>query len=185
MNLKKKLMKPSLMLMCGLARSGKSTWIRKNFKNDVVVCPDRIRKLIFGHQFHKDAEDFVWAFAKGMTKLILEQGKNVIIDATNLNSFTRHEWYKIAKDYDAKITVIWVKTSLKECKRRNAKSPEGEKLPENVLDGMASIFENPVEDLILRGKNIIEIPYKGKYGKGNNIYRNEIMRLRRNYGKQN
>lgn len=176
----------TLTLTCGLPRSGKSTYIKKHIKNDVIVCPDRIRKLIFGHQFHKEAEDFVWAYAKGMAKLILEQGKNVLIDATNINLYSREQWYRIAKDYNAKIRVIWIKTSLKECIKRNAKSPEGERLPEDMLIRMAQAFENPVEDnsegLGCKVK-IAEIPYKGRYtkigqiwGVCGNIYREEVRR---------
>ena len=169
--------KLTLTLMCGLPRSGKSTWIRKNAKDSVVVCPDRIRKLIFGHQFHKDAEDFIWAYAKGMAKLILEQGKNVLIDATNLNFPTRDHWYRIADSYNAKIRVVWIKTSLEECKKRNKKSPIGDKLPEKVLEGMTTIFQNPTEDnslfFIEKRINIIEYPYKGKYGEVGNIYSQE------------
>lgn len=170
-------MQNRLTLMAGLARSGKSTWIKKNAKDDVVVCPDRIRKLIFGHQFHRDAEDFVWAYAKGMAKLILEQGKNVLIDATNLNYSTREQWYRIALDYKAKIRVVWVKTSLKECKERNRKSPEGERLPEDVLERMATMFENPTEDLLWKNNDIelVETPYRGRYTKCSNIYQKEVI----------
>ena len=67
--------KLKVLLMVGLPRSGKSTWVKKKSKNYVVVCPDRIRKLVFGHQFNRDSEDFVWAYAKSMAKLILEQNK--------------------------------------------------------------------------------------------------------------
>jgi predicted kinase len=177
--------KLTMTLMVGLARCGKSTYVKKNSK-DVIVCPDRIRKLIFGHQFHKDAEDFVWAYAKGMAKLILEQGKNVLIDATNLNFYSREQWYKIAKDYKAKIKVIWIKTSLKECKKRNAKSPEGERLPEGTLDNMAYMFENPTREFAdwTYGVEIVEVPYKGRYGDAGNIYQTEITKERIN-GKQN
>jgi len=161
-----------LTLMVGIARSGKSTYVKKYAKDSVVVCPDRIRKLIFGHQFHKDSEDFVWAVAKGMVKLILEQGKNVLIDATNINYATRKIWYDIAADYKAKIRIAWVKTSLKECKKRNAKSPDGERLPEDVLDRMAAMFEDPDREVLDR-KDLIETPYKGKYC-GGNIYQGEL-----------
>jgi len=133
-------------LMCGLARSGKSTWIGKHSKNNVVICPDRIRKLIFGHQFHKNAEDFIWAYARGMARLLLEQNKNIIIDATNLNYGARSQWYNIAEEYKAKIIVVWVKTSLRKCLVRNNKSPEDEKLPSDVLKKMEMIFEDPYRD---------------------------------------
>jgi len=180
MNLKQKHKKPRLTLMVGLPRSGKSTWAKNNSKNDVIICPDRIRKLIFGHQFHKNAEDFIWAYARGMVKLILEQGKNVIIDATNLNHHTRSEWYRIANDFNASIRVIWIKTSLKECCKRNKKSLKGEQLPRERLIGMASMFENPTDDSQYYSSpiEILEFPRKNGYNnKEDNIYMEEILSL--------
>jgi len=171
--------KLTMILMVGLARSGKSTYIKKNNLDAVIVSPDRIRKLIFGHQFHKESEDFVWAYAKGMARLLLEQSEDVLIDATNLNFQTREQWYNIAKEYSANIRIIWVKTSLKECKKRNARGPENERLPESVLDGMASIFTNPTESNNNFDIELIETPYKGKHGECGNIYLDEIIERRK------
>jgi len=133
-----------LTVMCGLSRCGKSSWIRKNMGDSVVVCPDEIRSKIFGHQFNVTSEDFVWAVAKAMVRLLLEQNKSVIIDATNLTYSRRDCWVRIAKEYGIKLQIVWIKTSLEVCKRRNAKSKEGSKVPYEVLEKMASIFENPI-----------------------------------------
>ena len=135
--------KTMLTLMCGLARCGKSTWIKQNKGDAVVVCPDTIRSEILGHQFHKSAEDFVWAIAKSMVRILLDQKKSVIIDATNLTFFSRGDWIRIANEYGAKVRIVWIKTSIRECKRRNRKSTKGNKLPSEVIDRMASVFENP------------------------------------------
>ena len=171
-------MKPNLTIMCGLARCGKSTWIKKNKKDAIVVCPDEIRSKIFGHQFHKPAEEFVWAFAKSMARLLLEQGKSVIIDATNVTYVSRQCWIKMAQEYGVKTKIVWLKTSVKVCKSRNEKSKEGQKVTNEVIDRMASMFDNPVpnkED----NTEVIEIP-KSKNEKClpfSNYYGKEIMRL--------
>jgi len=152
--------KPTLTLMVGLARSGKSTWTRKHNKDAVIVCPDTIRSEIFGHQFHKNAEDFVWAIAKSMVKILIGQKIDVIVDATNLTYFARGEWLRIANDYSANVRIVWIKTSVKECIRRNNKSSEGKKLPSDVIEKMAMIFENP-HYIKEKGKapiELIEIP---------------------------
>jgi len=131
--------------MCGLARSGKSTWIKKNKGNAIIICPDVVRKLIFGHQFHSNAEDFIWACTFSMVKILLDQGKDIIVDATNLNFDTRNKWYRIAKSFNAKVKIVLVPTSLEQCKINNSNSPEDERLPEKVLEGMDMIFEDPRE----------------------------------------
>ena len=55
---------PMLTMMCGLPRSGKSTWIKKNKEDDVIVSPDQIRLKVFGVQFYSEVEQFVWGFTR-------------------------------------------------------------------------------------------------------------------------
>ena len=143
--MKKNKVDPVLTIMCGWPRSGKSTWIEKNkdFVNDIIVSPDEIRKVIFGHQFHQNAEPFIWAFAEGMTRMLLEQGKNVIVDATSLTYSGRVRWIIIARNYDVKLRIIWIRTSLEECLKRNKKCSKDKQVPEDVLKRMPLTFEEP------------------------------------------
>jgi predicted kinase len=169
--MKTKIQNPTLTLMCGLARCGKSTWIKKNKKDAIVVSPDKVRSDIFGHQFHANAEDFVWACSKAFVRLLLDQGKSVIIDATNLTFKQREPWIRMAQEFDIKLRIVWIKTSLKICKIRNDKSEVNRKVPVEVLDRMALSFENPdymdCNCIEGKGKNkfyveLIEVPYKKK-----------------------
>jgi len=155
--------KQTLTLMVGLARCGKSTWVQKNKKDAVVVCPDEIRVKIFGHEFHKEAEDYIWAFAKSMTRLLLDQGKSVIIDATNINNYSRDVWIRLAREYKTKIRIVWIKTGIVECLKRNKKADRN--VPEEVITGMALHFENldykgPSNDN--KDIEVIEIPKRTK-----------------------
>jgi len=169
--MKSKIQKPILTLMCGLARCGKSTWIKKNKKDAIVVSPDKVRSDIFGHQFHANAEDFVWACSKAFVRLLLDQGKSVIVDATNLSFKRRDPWIKMAQEFDIKLRIVWIKTSLKVCKARNVKGKIDQKVPVEVLDRMALSFENPdyMDWNYIEGKGrnkfcveLIEVPYKKK-----------------------
>lgn len=135
--------KNTLTMMCGLPRCGKSSWIRKNKGDAVVVSPDEIRSDIFGHQFHMCAEDFVWGVAKSFVRMLLKQGKDVIVDATHISFSKRAVWLLIAKEFDAKLKIVWIKTSVEVCKRRSAKSKEGNVVPDAVIDRMAEYFQDP------------------------------------------
>lgn len=159
-NKKTKTNKTTLTLMCGLPRCGKSTWIRKNKKDEVIVSPDEIRKEIFGHQFHLNAEGFIWSLAESMTILLLKQKKNVIIDATNINFVSRGKWIKLAKLQNSDVKIVFLRTDLDKCISRNKKSLKGESVPEDVILNMALFFEDPVYDssegvevVIVGGKN--------------------------------
>jgi len=179
-----KMDKPTLTIMCGIARSGKSTWINDNRKDSVVICPDKVRSEIFGHQFFANAEDFIWGVTKAMARIILEQGKDVLIDATHITFGSRSTWVKIAEQYNANFEIVWIKTSMAECIRRNESSEEGKKLPEGVIEKMAINFEDPYYDMRDEGIDItlIEFPDNTKRQENgdvfSNYYQNEVVKNR-------
>jgi len=143
---------PVLTIMCGLPRSGKSTWVEKNKKDEIVVSPDDIRRTIFGHQYHDGAELFVWAFVEGMVRMLLEQGKDVIVDATNSTKSRRVRWIIMARSFDIKMRTIWIQTPLLECLKRNEKSPEDHKVPEDMIRRMDENFVPPFAQQAAYGK---------------------------------
>ena len=51
----------TLTIMVGLPRSGKSTWIKENAGNAVVVSNDWIRENILGTHYTKTSNALVWA----------------------------------------------------------------------------------------------------------------------------
>ena len=145
-------MSPTLTILCGIPRVGKSSWIKQNQKNAVVVCTDTIRQEMFGHTFHGQANKFVFGIAEGMATMILQQGIDVIIDATNMTEQLRSAWKFIAQKCNANVKVIWIyadKDMVKNfaiCLDRNRLSKCG-KLPELILFRMASAFQEPDSEL--------------------------------------
>lgn len=149
-------MKNKLILMCGLARCGKSTWISKNKGDAVIVSPDDIRRDIFGHQFHQNAEGYIWAIAETMVRLILKQEKDVIVDATNLTCHARDRFIKIARQMKIKTKIVWIMTKLDKCKENNKKSEKDKQIPEHIIEGMALCFLDPYYDE--KDIEVIQVP---------------------------
>jgi len=134
----------TLTLMCGLPRSGKDTWLQQRaLEGAVIVCPDDIRKEIFGQQFFTPMEDFVWALSFAMTRLLLQQSVSVYVNATNISTAERHRWIRLARSYNVPIHLHWIDASVDECLIRNAKSPSDKKVPPNVISNMHATFEAP------------------------------------------
>jgi len=157
---------PTLTIMTGLPRSGKSTWIKNNKKDAIVVSPDEIRKEVFGHQFYAPANPFVFALCGAMTSLLIKQGKDVIVDATHITHELRFSWYPVIKQYNCNTRLVHVyinedmDKNLLKVMERNKASPENEKIPEDVLRRFAMNFE-PLDDRdyslfkeIIRFKNV-------------------------------
>lgn len=76
---------PDFVMAFGISGSGKSTYIRKNNPNKLVVCPDSIRKEFFGDVSDQSDNKLVWSRAIGRIEGALLSGKGVILDATNVD----------------------------------------------------------------------------------------------------
>jgi predicted kinase len=134
-----------LLIMCGFPASGKNVWISNFLKNHnhIVVELDEIRSEIFGHQFHKNIEPFVIQLAKSMVRLLLKQGKDVIINSTALTNSIRTEWINIGNEYNSITKIIYIPTNFPICCQRNSKRPLNKRVPNDVMIQMETKFETP------------------------------------------
>jgi predicted kinase len=131
---------PTLTLMGGIPRSGKSTWIEKNkTSSDVIVSPDEIRKQIFGHKFFKPAEPFIWSFTDSFILLLAQQKKDIILDAVNMSYSIRNKYITLVKKYGYRTKFVWINTDLKECLKRN-KTSKDKKVPIDVIKSIGAVF---------------------------------------------
>lgn len=84
---------PRLILLVGIPGSGKSTWLSVNHILDSrlfrIVCPDKIRKELYGDITDQSHNIEVWETAKARTINCLNDGINVILDATNVATSNR------------------------------------------------------------------------------------------------
>jgi len=71
---------PKLYVMIGLPRSGKSTYVKKHFKNTVKVSADQLRLLIYGKRYWAEGESKVFWVREIMLKALMEQGVDIVID---------------------------------------------------------------------------------------------------------
>jgi len=137
--------KLTVTLMCGIPGSGKSTWIKNNKKSNVdVVSLDEIRKTVYGHQYHKDADVWILAFSTSMASLLLKQNRSIIIDATNILPFMRDTWRKLANQYGAVTEMICFEIPLKVCIERNNKRPKKQRVPTRILKQFAAAYSPPI-----------------------------------------
>jgi predicted kinase len=133
-----------LAIMCGLPKSGKTTYARGLQKAGWVrVCPDDIRRALHGRGHHEPAEPIVWANAELAVRALLLGGHAVVVDATHVTRERRAPWIRVARDLGVQIEAFVLETPPEVCHERNRASDDP--VPEEVIDRMAGRRE-PVEE---------------------------------------
>jgi len=134
---------PKLIVMCGLPRAGKSTWIELNKVDEIVVSNDWIRENIFQNHYSRSINPSIWMITDSVLRILLGQGKSVILDGVNLTKRTRKEFLDTAKECGAKTEIVFLTTDIRECIERNTTD---HKLPHDKLTTMCLSLEMPSED---------------------------------------
>jgi len=135
-------MSGKLYIMCGLPRSGKSTWLQKYQKLEdyIVISNDWVRENIFHHKYASSINPALWMISDACIRILLSQDKKVILDGINHTKAVRAEFIRTAKEMEADVRIIYIDTPLEVCLERN------DKLPDEVLKKMAEEFEPPTKE---------------------------------------
>ena len=142
-----------LIVMCGLPASGKSTYSQWLAESGIFqrVCPDLIRKELYGDENIQGDGKRVFETAYHDIKEYACLGENVVFDATNINAKRRKELVKEMRPYFDVIICKWFSTPLLTCKLRNAKRER--QVPYEVIERMWENFQRPTLD---EGFDIVE-----------------------------
>lgn len=140
---------PKLMIMVGLPGSGKSTFARHYVEQSPVmstiwVSRDDIRYSLLSdgdEYFSKEKEVFDF-FIKAINAGLAE-GKDVIADATHLNSRSRKKLLSHITVSNIQIEAWIMGTAFEECLKNNAKRSGRACVPEKVIFDMLQNFEYP------------------------------------------
>lgn len=147
-------MTQQLILARGLPASGKTTyskkWVEENPNERVRVSRDDLRMKLFNYWHHPDStpqgkqqerEKDVTHHQTNIIMKSLHEGKNVIVDNTNLNPRVFRDFTKLLKQHpEATLTNIDFNTPIGECIKRNAQRER--KVPERVIRSMAARYTN-------------------------------------------
>lgn len=134
---------PVCIMLVGLPGSGKSTFADNISKNiDVVIhSTDAIRKELFGDENDQQNPQLVFETAYNRIRRDLQEGYNVIFDATNLRQKNRRMFLQYISDIPHRNICVLMNTPFKECMRRN--DMRERRVPRKVLFRMKKAMEFP------------------------------------------
>lgn len=114
-------------IMFGIPGSGKSTWIKNNKPNLPVVSRDLIREKLGIQGKYKGSPMFEYEVTlehRKQTDKLLKDGKEFIIDDTNLGSYTSSLFRYLRLNGASEIVGVIIKTPLEVCIKRRPEIPE-------------------------------------------------------------
>ena len=144
-----------LTLLVGIPGSGKTTYANKNKKdNEVILSSDIIRQELFGNESSQENNKLVFDTLYARARQLLQSDKDVIIDATNINAYYRHQTLKNFEDLNIQRIAIVFETPTKTCIKRDQK--RARTVGKAVIDKMISRYQKPTteegfDDIIILG----------------------------------
>lgn len=150
--------------MVGIQGSGKTTLAKKEFPEHIHISLDNMKspdggrdRLLMRYREEIQNHDSDLSNNRRAEYMLvldaLQEGRNVVIDNTNITREIRKKYIDLAHEYSAVINVIFFQNHLK-AQKQNARRPEP--VPKNVLDSFLRDLEPPHED---EGIDSIRIVY--------------------------
>lgn len=134
--------KPQLILLSGLPASGKTTRRKELLAEDPTVeyvnwDEDRLRlwgpDWVFNYKDENTMKHQSWE----RTKALLESGKSVVIDNTNLTSSVRNYWTNLGKHCGAEVIEEELDVPVLECVRLDRLREGNKRVGRAVIERMA------------------------------------------------
>jgi len=130
----------TVVLAIGLPGSGKSSWFKRH---DVTpLSSDLLRSLLFDDPKEQRFQDLVFSNLRSMLKarLIARRPMNYV-DATNLTPHERHNWIKLAKDFNYDVQALFFDVPVEVCIERNQRRERV--VADDVMRRMAAKLRAP------------------------------------------
>lgn len=146
-------------MLIGIPGSGKSTWLKNNSNDSIIVCPDQIRKELTKNISDQSKNNEVWKIAKERIIEEIKDSQNVILDATNVNTQLRRKFMEDITDCN-KIAVLFRVTpevAAERIQKDIENSVDRSKVPEDVVYRMYG--EYLYTEKVIKEENFDKIIY--------------------------
>jgi protein phosphatase len=113
----------ALVLMIGVAASGKSTFAARHFLPTEVLSSDAMRAMITDDPHAQGATDDAFDLLHRLLAMRLRRGRRTVVDATNVEAWARAELLAVARHHRRPSVAIVLDLPLELALERNARRP--------------------------------------------------------------
>jgi predicted kinase len=113
----------ALVLLIGIAASGKSTFASRHFAPTEVLSSDGLRALITDDPHAQAATDDAFDLLHRLLAMRLRRGRLTVVDATNVEAWARAELLAVARRHRRAKVAIVLDVPLEIALARNAARP--------------------------------------------------------------
>jgi len=113
----------ALVVLVGVAASGKSTFARRHFAATEVLSSDAMRALIADDPHAQSATEDAFDLLHRLLAMRLRRGRLAVIDATNVEAWARAEVLGVARRHRRPAVAIVLDVPLETSLVRNAARP--------------------------------------------------------------
>jgi len=118
-----RLVRPSIVLLCGPAACGKSTFAQRHFRPTQVISSDWARGCVCDDERDQRFQTQAFALIHHLAELRLSLNRLCVIDSTALTAPHRREYLELAKRFQVPCVVILFDVPLEKCVERDHSRP--------------------------------------------------------------
>jgi predicted kinase len=145
----------TLIVLCGPAGCGKSTWAANHFLPTQVVSSDECRAIIFDDPADQSVTQHAFDLMYFIIEKRLRLGRLTVADATNLKRKHRATLTRIAKRFHFNTAAIVFEAPIETCLARNAARKR--KVPEEALTSQYALLERTLQTIDTEGFDYIRL----------------------------
>ena len=149
----------TLVVLCGPAGSGKSTWAAKHFLPTQIVSSDECRGLVFDDPANQSVSGHAFDLMHFIIDKRLMLGRLTVADATNLRREHRRTLIRIAKSYYSNIAAIVFDVQIETCLARNAARKR--RVPQEALMSQYDLLEKTLRTIEKEEFNYVHVLDEG------------------------
>ena len=114
-----RLVRPSIVLLCGPAACGKSTFAQRHFRPTQIISSDWARGRVCDDERDQRFQTEAFSLVRYLTELRLGLNRLCVVDSTALTPPHRKEYLELAKRFHVPCVVFLFDVSLEKCIERD------------------------------------------------------------------